>query len=77
MDRRNFLTGILAAAVAPAFIKTAGLLMPIKPIVEVVEFPVGASLMNNFAVGKEGMVWTATYEIVARPLDGFVHISST
>ena len=31
MNRRGFLTGIIAACVAPAIIKTPGLLMPIKP----------------------------------------------
>jgi hypothetical protein len=39
MDRRGFLQGILAAAVAPAFVKTAGLLMPVKPIIEIVPAP--------------------------------------
>lgn len=33
LDRRDFLKGIIASACAPAFIKTAGLLMPIKPII--------------------------------------------
>lgn len=31
MNRRGFLTSLLAAAVAPAIIRTPGLLMPIKP----------------------------------------------
>lgn len=31
MDRRGFLTGILALAAAPAIIRTPGLIMPIKP----------------------------------------------
>lgn len=37
MNRRNFLEGIIAAAVAPAFVKTAGLLMPIKPLIVIPE----------------------------------------
>jgi len=31
MNRRGFLTGIIAAAAAPAIIRTPGLIMPIKP----------------------------------------------
>lgn len=31
MNRRGFLGGLLAAAVAPAIIRTPGLIMPIKP----------------------------------------------
>lgn len=32
MNRRGFLGGIIAAAVAPAIIRTPGLIMPIKPL---------------------------------------------
>ncbi|TXH08099.1 MAG: hypothetical protein E6R03_18520 [Hyphomicrobiaceae bacterium] len=32
MKRRGFLGGLLAAAVAPAIIRTPGLIMPIKPV---------------------------------------------
>ena len=32
LERRSFLKGIIAAAVAPAIIRTPGLIMPIKPI---------------------------------------------
>lgn len=31
MNRRGFLAGIIAAAAAPAIIRTPGLIMPIKP----------------------------------------------
>lgn len=31
MNRRGFLTGIIAAAAAPVIIRTPGLIMPIKP----------------------------------------------
>lgn len=44
MDRRRFLSGILAAATAPAIIKTPGLLMPIKPVIETSHFGAFASL---------------------------------
>lgn len=76
MDRRNFLAGIIAAATAPAFIKTAGLLMPIKPVILEPTFAYPAA-MDGYAVAQQGKVWVATLELVARPLDGFVHISST
>ncbi len=31
IDRRGFLTGIIAACAAPVIVRTTGLLMPIKP----------------------------------------------
>lgn len=41
MNRRGFLGGLLAAAVAPAIIRTPGLIMPIKPAL----VPVRCSMM--------------------------------
>lgn len=42
MNRRGFLAGIIAAAVAPAIIRTAGLIMPIKPaLVALPPFEIG------------------------------------
>ncbi len=32
ISRRGFLSGIIAACAAPAIIRTAGLIMPIKPV---------------------------------------------
>ncbi len=34
LNRRGFLSGIIAACVAPAIIRTPGLIMPVKPILE-------------------------------------------
>lgn len=70
MDRRNFLAGIIAASVAPAFIKTAGLLMPIKPLIQTVEFP----LPMEFSYAQQGKVWIATFEAVV-DMNGMMKIS--
>jgi hypothetical protein len=53
---------MLAAAVAPAFVKTAGLLMPIKPLVMLgtIEVPM-ATLPAGWDVVKTGMVYVATF----------------
>jgi hypothetical protein len=71
MDRRNFLTGILLASVAPAFIKTAGLLMPIKPVIQTVEWP---TAFKGYAAVQQGNVWVATYELVV-DTEGLMKIS--
>lgn len=34
LNRRGFLRGVVAAAVAPAIIRTPGLIMPIKPVIQ-------------------------------------------
>lgn len=61
MDRRNFLTGILAAAVAPSFIKTAGLLMPIKPLIQTVEFTCSHGVV--FLEEQYGAFYTVTFDL--------------
>jgi hypothetical protein len=44
LDRRGFLRGLIGALAAPAIIRTPGLLMPVKPLLEVPVFePVTAS----------------------------------
>lgn len=63
MDRRLFLSGMLAAAVAPAFIKTAGLLMPIKPLIVEPTF----LMPEGFQFAQQGKVWVATYEYIIAP----------
>lgn len=45
ITRRSLLTGIIAAAVAPAIIRTPGLLMPIKP--KLVSFVQGPSIVRK------------------------------
>lgn len=42
IERRSFLSGIIAACAAPAIIRTAGLIMPIRP--PLVDNPFGASM---------------------------------
>ena len=54
LSRRNFLVGILAAAVAPAFIRTQGLLMPIKPLIVI---PDEATMYLVSEVAKEASKW--------------------
>lgn len=48
MNRRGFL-GILAAAAAPAIIRTPGLLMSVKAIRPVVDVPRALSLLEDYA----------------------------
>lgn len=55
MNRRGFLTGIIAACVAPAIIRTSGLIMPIKPALvthpfEIWEYdgPIEIGVIENF-----------------------------
>lgn len=72
MDRRNFLAGIIAAATAPAFIKTAGLLMPIKPVI--VEAMSLGDWPAGYNIEQQGKVWVATFAIEVET-EGMVKIS--
>ncbi len=63
MDRRNFLAGIIAASVAPAFIKTAGLLMPIKPLIIEPAFLFPESQWQYVKQEIQGKIYTATFAI--------------
>lgn len=48
MNRRGFLGGLIAAAVAPAIIRTPGLIMPIKPSLVLVDrMPVGDEYLEG------------------------------
>lgn len=48
LSRRNFLAGIIAAATAPAFIKTAGILMPIRPLIVIPVLDVAGFTEDGF-----------------------------
>ena len=60
MNRRGFLTGIIAACVAPAIIRTSGLIMPIKPAL--VEATVGEI---GFIENIRFVEWRRPHEFVA------------
>ncbi len=64
MERRDFLAGIIAAAVAPAFVKTAGLLMPIKPLIEIPQtfaFPEGKWIYD-----RVGSIYAVSIQLEVR-----------
>lgn len=52
MNRRGFLTGIIAACAAPAIIRTPGLIMPIKPIKPIDLTTVGISHLSWVAIHR-------------------------
>lgn len=73
MDRRNFLAGIIAAATAPAFIKTAGLLMPIKPTILI---PIHPTPFEAYAWHQQVSIWIAgEYTVEMRNEIGNARIS--
>lgn len=59
MNRRNFLAGIFSAAAGPAIIRTAGLLMPIKPHL----------VVPTCVVSCDGGHGTITFPALATPGD--------
>jgi hypothetical protein len=50
MNRRGFLTGIIAACAAPAIVK-AGIIMPIKPALVMANKPVSLDLIDEIYAG--------------------------
>lgn len=74
MNRRGFLFGMGAALAAPAIIRTAGLLMPIKPALVVPDLPLrvlapvtGLVLRNGVWVSVPMLLRTAAERLINPP----------
>lgn len=80
MNRRGFLAGIIAAAVAPAIIRTSGLIMPIKPAL-VTRLPFEWGVIENVRFIEEPGTFTLAHlqrvktllerNRAQHPVDGF------